>query len=131
MCNCPDPIPIPHSKITSTMTMYTHYVFSLLLHVYLTISLQVFPDEFHLQTLNAFLQSCTELQEAVNVKNIIIALIDRLAMYAHRADTGGIPSEIKLFDIFSQEVSGVIQVCVCVNLIFLRFISPPPSVGSQ
>ena len=48
----------------------------------------------------------------VNVKNIIIALIDRLAMYAHRADTGGIPSEIKLFDIFSQEVSGVIQVCV-------------------
>lgn len=72
--------------------------------------LQVFPDEFHLQTLNAFLQSCAELQEAVNVKNIIIALIDRLAMYAHRADTGGIPSEIRLFDIFSEEVSGVIQV---------------------
>ena len=46
----------------------------------------------------------------MNVKNIIIALIDRLAMYAHRADTGGIPAEIKLFDIFSQEVSGVIQV---------------------
>ena len=70
----------------------------------------MFPDEFHLQTLNAFLQSCAELQENVNVKNIIIALIDRLAMYAHRADTGGIPSDIKLFDIFSQEVSGVIQV---------------------
>lgn len=76
-------------------------------------SIQVFPDEFHLQTLNAFLQSCADLQENVNVKNIIIALIDRLAMYAHRADTGGIPSDIKLFDIFSQEVSGVIQVCCC------------------
>ena len=49
------------------------------------------------------------------MKNIIIALIDRLAMYAHRADTGGIPSEIKLFDIFLQEVTGIVQVgCMCV-----------------
>ena len=45
---------------------------------------------------NAFLQLCAELQESVNVKNIIIAVIDRLAMYAHRADTGGIPSEITI-----------------------------------
>ena len=78
----------------------------------------MFPDEFHLQTLNAFLQSCAELQENVNVKNIIIALIDRLAMYA---STGGIPSEIKL--IFSQEVSGVIQVTMAtlqVHVYYLR-----------
>ena len=73
---------------------------------------QVFPDEFHLATLNSFLKSCAEVQESVNVKNIIIALIDRLAMFAHRSDTGGIPTEIKLFDIFSQEVSLVIQVRV-------------------
>ena len=52
------------------------------------------------------------MQEAVNVKNIIIALIDRLANYAHRSDTGGIPESIKLFDIFSQEVSIVVQVCM-------------------
>ena len=44
------------------------------------------------------------------MKNIIIALIDRLAQFAHRADSGGIPSDIKLFDVFSQEVSLVIQV---------------------
>lgn len=42
--------------------------------------LQVFPDEFHLQTLNPFLRSCAELHQHVNVKNIIIALIDRLAV---------------------------------------------------
>ena len=71
---------------------------------------QVFPDEFHLQTLNQFLQACADMQEAVNVKNIIIALIDRLANFAHRSDTGGIPESIKLFDIFSQEVSLVVQV---------------------
>ncbi len=72
----------------------------------------MFPDEFHLQTLNAFLQSCANVIETVNVKNIIIALIDRLATFAHRGDTGGIPSDIKLFDIFSQEVSVVVQVLI-------------------
>lgn len=40
-------------------------------------SRKVFPDEFHLQTLNPFLRSCAELHQHVNVKNIIIALIDR------------------------------------------------------
>lgn len=40
---------------------------------------KVFPDEFHLQTLNPFLRSCAELHQHVNVKNIIIALIDRYA----------------------------------------------------
>ena len=39
--------------------------------------LQVFPDEFHLQTLSPFLKGCAELNNSVNVKNIIIALIDR------------------------------------------------------
>lgn len=40
-------------------------------------SVQVFPDEFHLQTLSPFLRACAELHASVNVKNIIIALIDR------------------------------------------------------
>lgn len=66
-----------------------------------------------MQTLNAFLQTCADLLDNVNVKNIIIALVDRLATYAHRGDTEGIPSNIKLFDIFSQEVSVVVQVCTC------------------
>ena len=39
--------------------------------------IQVFPDEFHLQTLAAFLRACAELHASVNVKNIIISLIDR------------------------------------------------------
>uniref|UniRef100_A0A8V5GZM7 Vacuolar protein sorting-associated protein 35 n=1 Tax=Melopsittacus undulatus TaxID=13146 RepID=A0A8V5GZM7_MELUD len=71
--------------------------------------IQVFPDEFHLQTLNPFLGACAELHQNVNVKNIIIALIDRLALFAHREDGPGIPANIKLFDIFSQQVATVIQ----------------------
>lgn len=71
--------------------------------------IQVFPDEFHLQTLNNFLKACAELHQHVNVKNIIIALIDRLAVFATREDGSGIPQEIKLFDIFSEQVAQIIQ----------------------
>ena len=38
---------------------------------------QVFPDEYHLQTLNSFLHACADLHQDVNVKNVVIALIDR------------------------------------------------------
>ncbi|XP_071784980.1 vacuolar protein sorting-associated protein 35-like [Asterias amurensis] len=71
--------------------------------------IQVFPDEFHLQTLSPFLKGCAELNNSVNVKNIIIALIDRLALFACRDDSAGIPSELKLFDIFSEQISAIIQ----------------------
>ncbi|XP_073234316.1 vacuolar protein sorting-associated protein 35-like [Porites lutea] len=70
--------------------------------------IQVFPDEFHLRTLSMFLQACAELHEKVNIKNIIISLIDRLALFANRED-GGIPREIKLFDVMSEQVSTVVQ----------------------
>ncbi|KAI8377974.1 vacuolar protein sorting-associated protein 35 [Radiomyces spectabilis] len=50
--------------------------------------IQVFPDEFHLRTLQPYLSAIAELHPKVNVKQIIIALIDRLAAYASReADT--------------------------------------------
>ena len=72
--------------------------------------LQVFPDEFHLQTLGSFLQACAELHEDVNVKSIISSLIDRLAAFGNKEDGDGIPPEIKLFDIFSQHIATVIKV---------------------
>lgn len=37
--------------------------------------------------------------------------VTRLALFAHREDGPGIPADIKLFDIFSQQVATVIQVC--------------------
>ncbi|XP_057325313.1 vacuolar protein sorting-associated protein 35 isoform X1 [Microplitis mediator] len=81
--------------------------------------IQVFPDEFHLQTLNAFLKSCGELRNGVNVKNIIISLIDRLATFSQRSDgvggpgspsqAPGIPQDVQLFDVFSDQVATIIQ----------------------
>lgn len=43
---------------------------------------QVFPDEFHLHTLDQFLAAVSRLNPAVNVKVIVIGLMDRLSAYA-------------------------------------------------
>ena len=75
----------------------------------LIIHIQVFPDEFHLACLTSFLEACAELQPAVNVKNIVIGLIDRLAAFATREDSPGIPGNIELFQIFSDEISSIIK----------------------
>lgn len=51
----------------------------------LTIRLQqVFTDEFHLHTLTPFLSATAQLHPKVNVKQIVISLIDRLAGFAAR-----------------------------------------------
>ena len=50
----------------------------------------------HLATLTNFLSACGQLHPMVNVKNVIIALIDRLALFAQRNDSGGIPSDIQV-----------------------------------
>ncbi|XP_022912925.1 vacuolar protein sorting-associated protein 35 [Onthophagus taurus] len=87
--------------------------------------IQVFPDEFHIQTLNPFLKSCAELEPGVNVKNIVISLMDRLANYSQRSDSIGLnattetvglvgnqsvfPTEIQLFEVFSDQVASIIS----------------------
>jgi len=45
---------------------------------------QVFPDEFHLHTLDQFLAAVSKLNPHVNVKAIVIGLMDRLSSYAER-----------------------------------------------
>lgn len=57
--------------------------------------IQVFPDEFHLYSLGPFLSATAQLQPSVNIKQIVIALIDRLASYAAREAENEIPDETK------------------------------------
>lgn len=45
---------------------------------------QVFPDEFHLHTLDQFLSAVARLNPHVNVKSIVVGLMDRLSAYAQR-----------------------------------------------
>lgn len=81
--------------------------------------IQVFPDEFHIQTLNPFLKSCAELESGVNVKNIVISMMERLANYSQRTDGVGMtsgndtnqefPADVQLFEVFSEQISSIIS----------------------
>jgi vacuolar protein sorting-associated protein 35 len=71
--------------------------------------LEAFPDDFHLRTLEALLQACSQLQGGVNIKSILVSLIDRLASFAGNET---IPSDIKIFEIFSGQVTNVVEVRV-------------------
>lgn len=54
---------------------------------------QVFPDEFHLHTLDHFLSATARLNPNVNVKAIVIGLMDRLSAYATREAESEAPEE--------------------------------------
>jgi vacuolar protein sorting-associated protein 35 len=57
--------------------------------------IQVFTDDFHLHTLGPFLSACANLHPRVNIKGIVIALIDRLAAFAAREAENEDPEEKK------------------------------------
>eukprot|EP00052_Salpingoeca_macrocollata_P007729 m.61840 g.61840 ORF g.61840 m.61840 type:complete len:791 (+) comp16225_c1_seq1:53-2425(+) len=71
--------------------------------------IQVFPDDFHLQTLDTFLGTCSSLAAEVRVKDIIIAMIDRLVKFSQQEGGSGIPADIPLFDIFSDQTAALIK----------------------
>ena len=54
---------------------------------------QVFTDDLHLRTLDQFLSATAKLNPSVNVKQIISAMIDRLADYAKREAESEDPEE--------------------------------------
>jgi vacuolar protein sorting-associated protein 35 len=56
---------------------------------------QVFPDEFHLHTLDQFLSATARLNPHVNIKAIVVGLMDRLSAYAQRESETESPEQRK------------------------------------
>jgi vacuolar protein sorting-associated protein 35 len=44
--------------------------------------IQVFPDEYHLQTLDVLLGACPQLQASVDIMTVLSRLMERLSNYA-------------------------------------------------
>lgn len=72
--------------------------------------IQVFPDEFHIQTLEPFLRTCVDLNEDVNIRNIITSLVDRFIKTPVKLDSDLAPDQPNIFEIFSRKVSDIISV---------------------
>ncbi|KIY66755.1 vacuolar protein sorting-associated protein 35 [Cylindrobasidium torrendii FP15055 ss-10] len=88
--------------------------------------IQVFTDEFHLHSLGSFLQATAHLHPKVNIKAIVIALIDRLAAYAAREAENEDPEETKL-----QEEAAARRLAEKVNAQKARIRENLPSVTSD
>jgi len=68
---------------------------------------QVFPIEFHLNTLETYLASCAQLQESVNVKDILITLMSKLASFA--VESPAAVAAVPMFDLFHRFTSQIIE----------------------
>lgn len=72
--------------------------------------IQVFPEEFHIVTLDKFLDNCPLLKEKVNVRNILEAMMNRLAGSSANVNGGSvIPPEINAFKLFNDCISNLIE----------------------
>jgi len=75
--------------------------------------IQVFPDEFHLSTLESFLETCTKLKEKVAVRTILESMMDRLANYASTSESVGAVlatlTEINAFKLFNDCITTLIM----------------------
>ncbi|KAJ3068294.1 Vacuolar protein sorting-associated protein 35 [Podochytrium sp. JEL0797] len=95
--------------------------------------IQVFPDEFHLHSLDIFLSATSQLSRNVNVKQTVLSLVNRFTAFARKnredhavkakasaaakgdapskpAPISGIPGDILVFEIFWEQVTQHIAV---------------------
>eukprot|EP00472_Partenskyella_glossopodia_P003693 CAMPEP_0197520296 /NCGR_PEP_ID=MMETSP1318-20131121/5625_1 /TAXON_ID=552666 /ORGANISM="Partenskyella glossopodia, Strain RCC365" /LENGTH=746 /DNA_ID=CAMNT_0043071777 /DNA_START=100 /DNA_END=2340 /DNA_ORIENTATION=+ len=70
--------------------------------------IQVFPDEFHLHTLETFLKSITHLKSKVNVNSIIVSMMNRLSNFA-KTNPEKIPEDVNIFAMFHRHSGQVIK----------------------
>ncbi|KAM5565172.1 vacuolar protein sorting-associated protein 35B [Rosa sericea] len=72
--------------------------------------IQVFPDEYHLQTLETLLGACPQLQPTVDIKTVLSQLMDRLSNYA-ASSTDVLPEflQVEAFAKLSSAIGRVIE----------------------
>lgn len=71
--------------------------------------IQAFPDDFHLHTLEPLLDTITQLNSNVDIKNIYINLMERLSKYATDADITSINANLDIFRLFKNSTDKIIQ----------------------
>ncbi|KAM0970222.1 hypothetical protein FF1_018338 [Malus domestica] len=80
--------------------------------------IQVFPDEYHLQTLDVLLGACPQLQPSVDIKTVLSQLMERLSNYA-ASSTEVLPEflQVEAFSKLSNAIGKVIEAQVDMPII--------------
>lgn len=71
--------------------------------------IQVFPDEFHIRTLEQVLAAYTKAQSAVDMKPIMVTLMNRLANYLTEAEGAQASAELDIFSLFRTHLSQILE----------------------
>ncbi|GAB2219778.1 hypothetical protein Droror1_Dr00007415 [Drosera rotundifolia] len=79
-------------------------------HYLMDCIIQVFPDEYHLQTLDILLAACSQLQPTVDIKTVLSQLMGRLSNYA-ASSTEVLPEflQVEAFSKLSNAIGKVIE----------------------
>ncbi|XP_010426686.1 PREDICTED: vacuolar protein sorting-associated protein 35C [Camelina sativa] len=72
--------------------------------------IQVFPDDFHLQTLDVLLGACPQLQPSVDIKTVLSGLMERLSNYA-ASSVEALPNflQVEAFSKFNYAIGKVVE----------------------
>ena len=75
--------------------------------------IQVFPDEYHLQSLEQLLDTTSNLNPAVDIKSIFINLMEKLSKFAaanaDSADVAAINKDLDIFKLFKKYTDKIIE----------------------
>ncbi len=71
--------------------------------------IQAFPDEFHLVTLEPLLEATSKLNPEVEIKQIFISLMDRLANFASGKDLSEYAKDLNIFKLFKKYTDKIIE----------------------
>lgn len=71
---------------------------------------QVFPDDFQLATLDAFMDMCGQLVKGVNMRTILVSIVDRLTRYSASGSAGAEAARAaNAFHVFRTELPDVMK----------------------
>lgn len=73
--------------------------------------IQVFPDEYHLQSLESLLDTTSNLNPNVDIKSIFINLMEKLSKFAANADSDvvSINKDLDIFKLFKKYTDKIIE----------------------
>lgn len=79
----------------------------------------MFPKEFHLATLTKILEAAAKLHVDVNVKEIVVSVMDTLVRYVEQSESMDLKSA-DLFNVFWDAVTKMIIVSVAIEFWYIH-----------
>ena len=71
--------------------------------------IQVFPDEYHLQSLEALLDTTANLNHQVDIKSIFINLMEKLSKFAAAGGKNEVARDLDIFKLFKKYTDKIIE----------------------